>query len=341
MVRRLMPLGIAVVVGALVLSACSSGNSGEPASGSATPTTPAWEPDGPVSVEVPFATGGGVDLAGRTLATILTEKKYVKVRMEVENREGGNGLVGMSYVETRKGDGDTLMVTGRHPITSPLLQKTDIKYSDFVPIATLYAEYAVFYVKPDSPIQTVADLAAKLKADPASVSIGGSVNGGASQLGMAVFAKAIGVDPLKLRYVPYDGDEAIPAVLGGQIDMATSGGESMDLVKAGQLKAIAVSADEPLTDGALAGVPTFKDAGTDASFINYRLVSGPPNMPAAAVAFWQNAFAQLVQTDEWKKVADDNGWSPYFHTTDVQQIYDSDAEAMTELFNELGLTANG
>jgi tripartite-type tricarboxylate transporter receptor subunit TctC len=330
--KRLAGFGTALIVAAVTLGGCAESNDQ-----GTDPSNESWAPDGPVSLVVPFGTGGGVDLAGRTIQEILIDQKIVDARIDVENREGGSGLVGMSFVKTKAGSGEVIMVSGRHPITSPLLQETDVSWDDFTPLATVYGEYTVFYVKPDSPIQTGQDLVAKLQEDPASLSIGGSANGGASQLGLAVFVQALGIQPSELTYVPYEADEAIPAVMGGQIDVATSGSESMDLVTSGELKAIAVSAEEPLT-GRLEGVPIFKEAGSDSSFVNYRLVSGPPDMPAEAVAYWREALTKMNDTQEWKDALERNGWSPFFQADGVDQFYQEDHAAMVQLFKDLGLT---
>src|SRR5688572_19085701 len=80
---------------------------------------------------------------------------------------GGSGLVGMTRVIADSGADNQLMMTGAHIVATPLLTPdSGVSYSDFTPLATVYTEYVYFFVRPDSEIQSIADLADKLKEDP-------------------------------------------------------------------------------------------------------------------------------------------------------------------------------
>lgn len=320
------------VVGAFALVttvACSSGNdpSEDPAD---------FSIDGSADLIVPFSTGGGVDAAGRTVASILTDEGIVSHDIRVENREGGSGLVGMTYIVSQKGAEDTLMVTGAHIVSTPLLQETDIAYSDFTPLATLYADYVYFFVAPDSEITSLEDLGAALTADPQALSIGGSVPGGPGHLATAKLAKGFGVDPTAINYVPYDGDEALTALLGGHIDVASSGPEGLDLSEAGELRVIGVSAEEPQS-GRSEGIPTFKEGGSNESYVNFRIISGPPEMSQAAVTYWQNALSEMEQTQAWQEASDRFGWSPYFQTDGLEEFLAEQSTEYEALLTELGV----
>lgn len=320
-----------VSIAALLLASCGSGSSAS--------DDGEFRPEDPVTMIVPFSAGGGVDLAGRTISSILQEEEIVDVRMDVENVDGGSGLVGMSRLLGMDGADNGLMVTGAHILSTPLLSpEAGVEFSDFTPLATVYTEYVYLMVTPDSEISDIADLADRLKADPGSVSIGGSVPGGASNLGVAKFAQAIGVDPTQLTYVPYDGDEAIPAALGGKIDVVSTGPEGMDLVEAGELRALAVSSDAPLT-GRDADVPTWADAGADDSFANFRIVSGPPNMSEEAVSYWKDALTAMSETEEWQDAMETNGWAPFFNTDGLEDYLAEQNSEYETLLSDLGITS--
>lgn len=325
--------GLALATAMVMLTACGSGGSGGGSGGDG------FEPEQPVSLVVPFSAGGGVDLAGRTVARILQEQSIIDGQIDVENVDGGSGLVGMSRIKGLAGDDNALMVTGAHIVSSPLLTPdSGVSYTDFTPLATIYAEYVYFFVKPDSDISDIAALAARMKDDPAGVTIGGSVPGGPSNLAVAEFAESVDVDPTQLTYVPYDGDEAVSAVLGGSIDVVSAGPEGMDLATAGKLRVLAVSSAEPLT-GRDEGVPTWSDAGSDASFENFRIVSGPGDMPEEAVTYWKDALTKMSETPEWKEAMETNGWAPFFQTDGLDDYLAEQNTQYKTLLSDLGITS--
>jgi putative tricarboxylic transport membrane protein len=326
--RRIAVTAAIALVAASVLAACGSSSSSDSSGG-------AFQPKQPVELIVPFTAGGGVDLAGRTIARVLQEDKIVKGKIDVQNIDGGNGLVGMARVKGNKGADNQLMVTGAHIVATPLLTPgSGVKYSDFTPLATVYTEYVYFFVKADSEIKDISDVAARLKSDPGSVTIGGAVTGGASNLAVVKFAKSIGVDPKKLTYVPYDGDDALTALLGGKVMVGSGGPEGMDLVKAGKLRAIAVSSPEPINGVDGNPLPTWKDAGSDADFLNFRIVTGPPGMSNEAIKYWQDALTKMSKSDNWAKAVQAGGWYPFVKTDGLEDFLSqqsSDYEEMLKL----------
>ena len=99
-----------------------------------------------------------------------------------------------------------------------------------------------------SPIQTMDDLVAALKADPGAVSWAGGSAGGADHITAGLIAKAVGVDPTKVNYIAFSGGgEALAAILGGQVTVGVSGyGEFASQVEAGELRLLAVSGENRL-----------------------------------------------------------------------------------------------
>ena len=96
--------------------------------------------------------------------------------------------------------------------------------TDVTPIARLTGEYEAIVVPAASDIKTIADLVAKLKADPGAVSWAGGSAGGVDHIAVGLIAKAAGVDPTKINYIPFSGGgEALAAILGGQVTAGISG----------------------------------------------------------------------------------------------------------------------
>ena len=129
----------------------------------------------------------------------------------------------------------------------------------------------------DSPLKSMADLAAKLKADPGSVSWGGGSAGGTDHILAGLIAKAAGVDPTTVNYIAHSGGgEALSAILGGQVTAGISGyRSSRSRSTAGKLRALAISGEErfPGVD-----IPTLKEQGIDVSLVNWRGLFAAANL---------------------------------------------------------------
>lgn len=294
----------------------------------------------PVEFVIPFGVGGGMDLAGRTVAELLEKNEIVDVPIQVTNLPGGGGSVGLAHMSTNlPGQPNALGIIATHIISTPLLQQTDVTYEGVTPLARLFTEYAYVLVRPDSEFESIQDVAEKLEADPASVTIGAASTGAAGHLTISKFALDIGVDPTELVYVAHDGNEVIPAVLGEHVDVALAGPDVLDLVEAGELEAIAVSAPEPLP-GPSEGIPTFIDEGYNVEHSNWRLLYGPPDMPADAVSHWKDALTAMNETDDWKEAMETNGWSEDFTTEGLEGFLAEEHKEYDELLNTLGLTTS-
>src|SRR5258706_15362883 len=172
---------------------------------------PADYPNRYIELTIPFAPGGGVDLFGRTVAQLLQDQKIVSRPIQVVNKPGAGGSVGMQLMVQRKGDAYSLLGIAIHAIVTPLTLGTPYSYKDMTPIAKVFSEYEMMVVRAESPIKSLKDIEAVLRKDPGGYSIGGASLGNADHIAVALFAKAIGVDPIKLRYIPYSGGESNPA----------------------------------------------------------------------------------------------------------------------------------
>ena len=101
--------------------------------------------------------------------------------------------------------GDAILVGGLVMVGAILTNKSPVTLDNVTPLARLTGEYELFVVPADSPIKTMADLVAKLKADPGSVSWGGGSAGGTDHILAGLIAKAAGVDPTKVNYIAHSG----------------------------------------------------------------------------------------------------------------------------------------
>jgi putative tricarboxylic transport membrane protein len=252
-----------------------------------------FDPNGQVTVIVTSSPGGGSDTVTRTLTDIIRSHKLAETNMVVENRTGGSGAVGYSYVSQRKGDNHMWANIGVSFFTTPLMGNSPVSYSDFTPLAAVAEDAYVMSVSGDSKIQSLKDIAASgrmlsgttgIVADPALI---------AHRL-----QEAMGIE---VDIVPFEGDgEVTAALLGGHIDVQFGNpSEVLPLLQSGDMRPIAVSSAERLD--ALPDVPTMKELGYDVVLTQLRGFVMPPDVSREAVAHWANVIEQAVATDQWKE----------------------------------------
>ncbi len=175
-------------------------------------------------VLAPAAPGGGWDQTARTMQSALQDEK-ISGSVQVINVPGAGGTIGLAqFVNQNKGDPSQLIVGGYVMVGAILTNKSPVTLEQITPIARLTGEYEAIVVPASSDIQNIGDLAAKLKADPGSVSWGGGSAGGTDHITAGLFAKAAGVDPTKVNYIAFSGGgEALAAILGNQVTVGISG----------------------------------------------------------------------------------------------------------------------
>lgn len=261
-----------------------------------------WKPEKPVEIIIGTTAGGPQDRTGRSVQKILQDLKLAPTPINVINRPGGGGAVGLNYLNTHQGDGHYLMINAISLLTNHIAGKTPLNYTDFTPVAILGVEYVALSVRADSPLKTGKDVIERLRKDPASLSVAiGTALGNATHLSFAIAMKAAGVDIRKLRTVVFNsGSESITAALGGHVDVAASAPSSvLPQVRGGKMRMLVIGAPKRLP-GDLAGVPTWRELGVDSTFDLWRGLAGPKAMTAAQVRYWDDTLGKVARSKEWK-----------------------------------------
>ena len=265
-------------------------------------------PAAPVRLIVPFPAGGGVDSAGRILATRLTEsfgKSFV-----IENRGGANGNIGTEAVAKSAKDGYTLLFTGAGFVTNLSLY-AKVPYDaikDFEPISLMALGPNVLVVHPSLPVKSVKDLIALAKAKPGQIGFAGSGSGSTPHLAGELFNTLAGV---QMVHVPYRGSgPAMIGVLGGETPVmflpAINAGPH---VKTGRLRAIAITSTVRLAS--MPDLPTVAESGLQGyeSSQWYGLLA-----PAGTADDIVNSISahvmKLMQTADMKQRLHDDGIVP-------------------------------
>lgn len=182
-------------------------------------------PTQPINVVVPFATGGYNDRLARAFAPFLQEA--LGQPLVIVNRGGAGTLLGHSYFMQQPDDGYTILCTSAAPYIPLTVFTRDAPYKleDFYMINLPSRDYTMMTTAADGALKNVQEVIEKLKADPASLSIG-IQPASADLINMMLFADANGIDRSGLRLVTYDGGGPTRnAAAGGVVDFAMVGGQ--------------------------------------------------------------------------------------------------------------------
>lgn len=215
-------------------------------------------PTKPIRMFIPAAPGGGVDSAGRILATYLTAKLGKSV--VPENRAGAGTMLASDALAKAPADGYTiLLVTTSHTVNAAV--RTNLPYDpvkDFAAVSEVGYTPDVLVVNGASPIKSVADLVAAAKKTPGKLTFGSSGPGTLSQLEPEVLKDDAGID---LLHVPYRGGvPAVTAVISKEVDMLFLGVVAVaPHVNSGKLRAIATTGKERIA--MMPNVPTMAEQG--------------------------------------------------------------------------------
>ena len=264
-------------------------------------TVEAAFPERDITLVVPWAAGGGTDTLARTL--VKNGKKYFGVNINVVNRVGGTGVVGMDSVVKARADGYTVGVITFNLSTYRLLAQSDLSYRDFDLIALLNRSQAGLSVKADSQFKTLKDLVEYAKANPGVVTVGHSGPAGAWHLAAAAIAHNHG---LKFTFVPFDG--AAPtrtALVGGHISVCASGmDEVLQFYQTKQVRILA--ANSPTRHPAFPDVPTMAEAGfpIENPIFDWRGLGAPKGTPPDVLKVLREGFKNATEDPDYIALMD-------------------------------------
>ena len=223
-------------------------------------TTPARAdkfPDKTITLVVPFAPGGNLDIVARTLAPAL--QAALGQSVVVDNRTGAGGVVGASFVARAKPDGYTIVISTPNAIVvSPLITKTNYQLDNFAPIGSASTTPLLIVVNTKSRFADIKSFMAEARAKPGTINIGHSGNGTTNHVAILQLEQDA---KIKLTPVPYRGSgPALTDLMGTQLDAVLDQlTSSANFIHGGSLRAIAVLAKD--REPTLPDVPTMREAG--------------------------------------------------------------------------------
>ena len=255
--------------------------------------TQAW-PTRPVRVVIPFPPGGTLDTVGRLLAQKLGDQ--LGQPFIVENRPGGNGVIGADVVSKAPADGYTLLFNASTFTTAPMTMKS-VPYEivrDFTPVALVAKAPLSVAINKNLPITDVKSLIAYAKANPGKMTFAVGSIGSAGHLSTELLKRAGGLDYL---IVPYKGTApAFQDLIGGQIDgFIDPILGSLQYHKSGMLRVVAVTSANRATS--LPNVPTVAESIPGYEFYSWYGLWGPAKLPSAITQRLNAEVNKALATD--------------------------------------------
>src|SRR3954468_22993624 len=266
-------------------------------------------PTRPVTMVVPFAAGGPMDVVGRIMATSLSEQLGQQVI--VENVGGGGGMTGAARVAKAAPDGYQFVLgnVGTHAVSQSLSKNPPYSVTaDFAPVA-LFADLSLVLVtRKDLPANNLQEFIAYAKPNQDKMQFASASAGSATHLGCALLNAAIGIS---VTHIPYrGGGPAMQDLVAGRIDyicIDTPG--VISLIESGQIKALAVLSGS--RTAILPNVPTAQEQG----LANFEAANGAPFFlpkatPAPIVARLQAASAAAIGSEAVQRRMKEIGVDP-------------------------------
>lgn len=262
-------------------------------------------PSKPITLVVPFASGGTTDIIGRAVGQRLGEALGQPV--VVDNRPGAGGTIGGALVARANPDGYTFLLATVAHTMAPGIYKT-LPYDfqkDLEPIGMVALTPNVVLVNTSIPAKNVQELIAYIKANPGKVNYGSAGIGSTEHLSGELFRSATGTD---ISHVPYKGGAPMMTdLIAGQIQMAIETSPSANPhVKSGKVKALAVTSAK--RSPAYPGVPTVAESGVPGYEVTtwYALMA-PRGTPEPIRQRMSAELAKVLKQSDVQKRFDDQG----------------------------------
>jgi putative tricarboxylic transport membrane protein len=308
----------------------------------ALPRTPDGFPNRPIMIMAPANPGGGWDQTARVIQQVLLTQQIVPEPVEVFNRGGAGGTIGLAELVSRhRRDPYILMIGGSVMMGAIVTHRSPFSLTDAAPLARLINEYEVVAVPPGSPYRTLRELLDAFRSDPSSISWGGGSAGGIDHMLVGLLAREVGVPPTAVRYVAFaGGGDAASAVMGGQVTAAVAGyGEWKGLADGGRLRFLGLSSPARI---APAAPPSFSEAGVNVVLSNWRGIVAAPDVPPAARAWLITALEQMRGTPEWQTYLQNNHWEDSFLAgAAFEEFLARDRESTARMLDGLQLGEGG
>jgi tripartite-type tricarboxylate transporter receptor subunit TctC len=262
-------------------------------------------PSKPIRIVAPTSVATTSDLTARFLAEQMGRELGTSV--VVENRTGGNGILGVTSFLSAPHDGHTLLITYSGIYANAALYKS-VPYDpikDFRILAGVNQVFLVLVAAPGFAPNTIRQLVEVARDQPGEVTYASASVGSSTHLGPELLASRTGI---KLRHIPYKGGaQAIADVAGGHVHVAmTALPTALPLIASGKLKALAVTGSH--RSAMLPDVPTLGESGVpNAEVTSRQAIVAPAGVPEAAAVRLTAVLTRIMATPEYARFLTANG----------------------------------
>ncbi len=303
----------------------------------ATAWAQAFVPTRNVEIVVHNAPGGGSDLLARQINILIEKEKLLPVRSQVYNRPGGGGTTAMSYIVEKRGNPHVIALHTAAWILTPILSaEARATIGEMTPISRLVLEASLILVKGDAPYLTMKDFIEAAKKEPGKLKQAGGSLQTRGNFVRLLLQKSSGA---QWTYISFPGGgERTAAILGGHMQLIVAEPQEVaEYVRTGQMRPIAQLSAQRLKG--FPNVPTIQEAGFNIyTSPAMRGVVAPPDIPKAAVEYYEGVFAKLVKLPEWRKYLEDNQFEDgYLRADEMVKANTEFADQMRGILKDAGL----
>lgn len=296
-------------------------------------------PNTPIEMIVPFPPGSSPDLIARTIAEPLSTSLGQPVI--VNNKAGAGGNIGTRMASQAKPDGNTILFTINGPlVTAPRLYQKTLGYdpgTDLAPVSLIATSPNVLAVNPALGVDSVQELIALARKDPARLNYGSVGAGSASHLAMEMLKSDANIG---LLHVPYSGfPQVITAIIAGDVHTGFMvPAIAMPQVKEGKAKAIAITSLEP--NPLLPGIPTVAEQGLPGfEAISWQAILVPAGTPGAIIQRLNRELDTIIKSERVRTLLDAQYFSPVGGEPDVlRRQMASETARWTAVIDSLNLS---
>lgn len=293
----------------------------------------------------PANAGGGWDLSCRLIARSLEATGVVSGPVRTLNMPGAGGGVAFAHAVSRRAGDASVLFAASTGTTLRLAQGQfgPLDAEDVRWVGALGAEYGIVAVAADAPWDDLGELLGAWRERPEGIVVsGGSAVVGQDHVKVLLLARAAGIDPLSVRYVPFDGGgEALTALLGGFVQVFSGDASEVEAyLETGAIRVLAVLAPEPL-GGMLEGVPTARGAGYPVEWITWRGYYVPTGLGEDGYQRWVTRLDSVGRSSAWSEALRTTRLRP-FHLVGVEfeRFIMAQVAEFEELVGELGIGGN-
>ena len=275
--------------------------------------------------------GGDVFLRqlGKHLEPILGQS------VVVENVRGGASAKAVSYVAASPKEGYVLYGSTPTMLQTPLLTKTQHDHTDLEPVANVFFDPMILYVRSESPYTSLKALLAEAKKNPGKAKWGAATPGSVEHMIVHQVQKEAAVKVIPVTFE--GGGDLLVAVLGGHVDLGIGEpGEVESQVQAGKVRVLT-----SFTGTRLEGRdwPTAKEEGLDIVVTKFRGLLGPKGMDKAAIRVWEQAIEKVLEAPAYKAYYESVNLVPaYMGAREYGQYLGRMNEQLAAYLKEIGVT---